>query len=572
MTTRNYLYSGSNLLQDSANFSNYGVDDNYGMIYTPSTPPSDTDSVVGTAYHTHNSIESPDVLWMGVKLNLTHSSSAATPTYKNVISLYGFNNGHVQELIGEKVYTSINSTPTTVKVNFDLLSSACQASFITTNTTSTTSGAFTVNLPMRYTNHYSDAYCTREWYDTSNWPKRKAVPLTGGTTQIGYQLVAVPLAYDSDMAADFSDIRFTDRDSTTLLNHYLLKKTDSTSAVYVVAVPDLIQTQTSNIYAYYGNSSTPSASTDTIFEDYTTYYSVFDNFEDGNVTGWTQGPAGTLAVESATPVVDTYSLKYTGNGSDNNDNIFYRAVSAAPRSVEFEFQVLTQGVGANTPYVFLWNTQLYNSSNFVRVDTYYNSGDNKQKLRAIKTVGGSATAITTVDWLTGKIPVNTPYTFKILDTGTNIKVYIDGVGMINSNYTYAGTAGTQHGGGSNMDTVAVWDNIRITSYSPTLGTVASEESATYNTVTPNTPAENDTYLTFTTPTDWVDRTPLTMTITEYDSSAYTTRPVYVNDDSTLQLGYDGLDSYNTLRVGVETTTTSTPYTVKLNDIEYIYEV
>ena len=53
------------------------------------------------------------------------------------------------------------------------------------------------------------ATSTPAWYSTS-WTKRKAVTVTGssGGAQTNYQ-VKITVLYDSDMQADFDDVRFT---------------------------------------------------------------------------------------------------------------------------------------------------------------------------------------------------------------------------------------------------------------------------------------------------------------------------------------------------------------------------
>ena len=75
------------------------------------------------------------------------------------------------------------------------------------------------------------------------------------------------------MKADFSDIRFTDSDGTTLINYWLESETDSTSATFWVKIPSIpAAPSTATIYMYYGNSAATSASNgDNTFE-------FFDDF------------------------------------------------------------------------------------------------------------------------------------------------------------------------------------------------------------------------------------------------------------------------------------------------------
>lgn len=99
------------------------------------------------------------------------------------------------------------------------------------------------------------------WYNNS-WTKRKAVTITGSAAgaQANFQ-VQVTVSYDNDMQADFDDIRFTDSDGTTLIDHWLETKTDSSSATFWVEVPNIpASPSTVTMYLYYGNASVSSAS------------------------------------------------------------------------------------------------------------------------------------------------------------------------------------------------------------------------------------------------------------------------------------------------------------------------
>ncbi|MDD4531086.1 MAG: DUF2341 domain-containing protein [Candidatus Pacebacteria bacterium] len=87
---------------------------------------------------------------------------------------------------------------------------------------------------------------------------------TSGTTVYSdltltdYQ-VKLTVPYDSDMQADFDDLRFTSSDGTTLLNYWLESKTDSSTATIWVKVPTL-SSGSNTIYMYYGNASAASGS------------------------------------------------------------------------------------------------------------------------------------------------------------------------------------------------------------------------------------------------------------------------------------------------------------------------
>jgi hypothetical protein len=99
--------------------------------------------------------------------------------------------------------------------------------------------------------------------------------------ELTYYQVEVNIPYDSDMQADFDDIRFVHQDGVTPLNYYLESKTDSVSAKFWVRVPRLPVGLTM-VYVYYGNDSLVSASNgDSTFI-------LFDDFNSGvlNTTKW----------------------------------------------------------------------------------------------------------------------------------------------------------------------------------------------------------------------------------------------------------------------------------------------
>ncbi len=90
------------------------------------------------------------------------------------------------------------------------------------------------------------------------YSKRKSIIINSSASLTDYQ-VKVNITYDSDMQADFDDIRFTDSGGTTQLNYWLESKIDSTSAVFWVKVSSL-SIGDNTIYAYYGNGSVSTAS------------------------------------------------------------------------------------------------------------------------------------------------------------------------------------------------------------------------------------------------------------------------------------------------------------------------
>ncbi|MBI2463361.1 DUF2341 domain-containing protein [Candidatus Peregrinibacteria bacterium] len=104
--------------------------------------------------------------------------------------------------------------------------------------------------------------------------RRKKITVTenSGSTLTNFP-VLLNITYDSDMQADFDDLRFTSSDGTTQLDYWLEGKTDSTSAMVWVEAPSITASSTATIYMYYGNASLSSNSNGsnvfTFFDDFT---------------------------------------------------------------------------------------------------------------------------------------------------------------------------------------------------------------------------------------------------------------------------------------------------------------
>jgi len=97
------------------------------------------------------------------------------------------------------------------------------------------------------------------WYNSS-WLKRKPITNTGGSSgaQTDFSM-KYTVTYDSDMKSDFSDLRFTKTDGTTILDCWMESYTASTSAVVWVETDTPANAVDNTIYMYYGNSGAASA-------------------------------------------------------------------------------------------------------------------------------------------------------------------------------------------------------------------------------------------------------------------------------------------------------------------------
>ena len=105
------------------------------------------------------------------------------------------------------------------------------------------------------------------WLNT--WQKRKLLVIdnTQNNNDLTNFCVDVDIAYDPDMKNDFSDIRFTDSNGTTLLkfgwdwnDDGTEKKTNGQSVTALVKIPNIPAYSKVKIYMYYENTNASSAS------------------------------------------------------------------------------------------------------------------------------------------------------------------------------------------------------------------------------------------------------------------------------------------------------------------------
>ena len=108
----------------------------------------------------------------------------------------------------------------------------------------------------------------------------------GSSTPTSYQKL-LNISYESEMQADFDDIRFTDS-SNNELSYFLVSKVDSNYAIVRVELSDAITDPGSDtIRMYFGNADVSSGSVGV---------DTFLSFFDGDSTGWTEvDPNGHIA-------------------------------------------------------------------------------------------------------------------------------------------------------------------------------------------------------------------------------------------------------------------------------------
>lgn len=122
----------------------------------------------------------------------------------------------------------------------------------------------------------------------NSWTRRKKVIINSGSDATNV-VVRFNVSYDSDMQADFDDLRFTATDGTEL-PYFIESKTNSSTAAVAVKV-NSVSTGVNTIYAYYGNGAAASTS------DANQVYDVYDTFSGGSLDGaiWGNGANPTVS-------------------------------------------------------------------------------------------------------------------------------------------------------------------------------------------------------------------------------------------------------------------------------------
>ena len=301
-------------------------------------------------------------------------------------------------------------------------------------------------------------------------------------------------------------------------------------------------------YPYYANSSAVSASN---FLDTFQGCSFKDDFEDGKLTGrsapyknWTVG-WGNATIETASPISGLYSLKHTGNGMDDRGNYVLFGDSNTAFTAHFKFKLSNQGTGSQ---VFIFLPRFVDFNNMTRISTYASS--TTQKIAFQTFYQGVGDEVQSVDWLPSQLQAGTVYDFYIVDTGSNIKVWINGTKYIDTNYVYSPTA-LSKGVGANQNNTAVWDNFWVypSANTPSIGSLGNEESTI--TILPDAYDSEDTTLLFTPPSDWVNNDYAQIDSRKVMGSDILSHSVPISPNNVIDMGYESVSKYYALRTKIE---------------------
>lgn len=582
MLKRQIKYDGSLLLQrdlyedgDAPYFTCNDVD---GLVFNPGVT---DDNVEAEAKVICMPGESQNILWDSIVMNVIRQSTVASPDFNLLISFHGITaDGQVTENpLMEKLVTTCPMTLTDETYIFQLRNAACSTP-LSKNVGSATTGKIQVNLPKRWQN-YQSITLNKEWL-LPTYSRRKRIALSSITAnQLYYIIGNLWVQYDSDMQADFDDIRFFDHYGKPI-RHHRWQKTDGISANYTLLIPSYIYSGTTpNLYMYYGDASATASGYNTDFMTLLSGLLDKDDWEDGLVTSgrsspyakWTAG-AGTGAVESTSPISGSYSMKHTGSGSASASNIMRKAHGGVSKySAEYLFKVTTQGTNAISPNITLWSNY-EDINNFLALDTYWDSAAGKQKLRLGRTNVGTWDNIQTVDWLPSRLANGTVYHVRVIDSGSNFTAYINGTKYIDAAYSIGSIDRNYRGFGASHNSVAVFDNYFMdsnTTRSQMEVVVAMGGEQATKTVSPDTPAANDTSILFTTPADFSVGNKCFLTCNEYGEDYRTNFVQPVEDRTILTKGPNSLDAFAGIMAKINLTSND-DNSAKIKRIEYVYGV
>jgi hypothetical protein len=376
------------------------------VLYAPNPDVEDEQD----AYFTHTLAPplTDNFAWNHVKINWTRSYDSTPNIFQCIFTLEGIHLDGSTEVIGEKFINNISGTSATEDIIFDLYNNRSTPSFRKTGT-GAPSGKIQLNLPKKWL-YFQSIDLVKAWLDDWNGRRRYTVT-NNSSSDISAADIEITVPYLT-MNSDFSDIRFTDNDSRTLLCYGMIYYTASSTAVFMGRVPNLGAGEPRTIFIYYAK---PTATYQGNIYNLGNYY---DDWEDGKYTSRSSPyqnwgvTGGTLAIETSNPIINK-SLKHTGTADPECFGWIQQSVMARPfnrwlYNAGYHFKLLNQGTGNSAvPYINLWQ-EYQDNNNRLKLYAYYTGSNTNLKIR--KWIGGSVTDVVEVLWLSGqKIPTGTVY-------------------------------------------------------------------------------------------------------------------------------------------------------------------
>lgn len=151
-----------------------------------------------------------------------------------------------------------------------------------------------------------------EWYDT-NWSKRQRIRvINDDATAYASTAVKFNLPYDTDMQADFDDIRITAADGVTLVPYWIEQVNSGSEAIVWLLAPTLAADTVSLFYVYYGNVGAVSTS------DGAAVFTAIEDFEANDLTVY-EGDDVDFEITSSFAFGGSLGLDATGAGTNRSE-------------------------------------------------------------------------------------------------------------------------------------------------------------------------------------------------------------------------------------------------------------
>lgn len=278
-----------------------------------------------------------------------------------------------------------------------------------------------------------------EWYDVS-WEKRRPIKINNsGNSAVNNLALKVEVPYDSDMQADFDDLRFTDSSGTTSLPYWFEDVVLSATATVWVKVPSVPADGVTRVYMYYDNALATSS------ENGVDTFTFFEDFEDNSLSAYS-GSATDLSYFATNPSFNyegSYGLSASGGNTDKQTSGgIYRTSPAFSQgsSIRF-FQKIT--AGTDDEPCTLFGVQGSGSNYAVCLDQYPADKVEISKNVTSNSDYGTASELnsTSVTWQAGWYEVVIDW---LTDNSINVTVY-DSAGSVfatvsatDSSYTSGG--------------------------------------------------------------------------------------------------------------------------------------
>ena len=247
---------------------------------------------------------------------------------------------------------------------------------------------------------------------------------------------------------DFGDIRFTQRDGTTLIDYWMEEKVDSDYAVFWVKVPSIPANGTADIHIYYGNP-------DAVYDgDPEQVFDLYDDFEDGVID------SDRWSVLSGSWSESGGSLHGTGSGW----SVIKSPVSGT--GYEIAAKGMDGGGGSNKCFGVAFDVVDGDDLKAAMARV----GADRWTIEEV--VGGSETAKASYP---ETLDVNTWYEFKVRLVGATAKIIRNDTEIVSYTFgsEFSGPIGLTHEKGD-----AYFDYIRIRKYvdpEPSISAIGSEE-------------------------------------------------------------------------------------------------